>query len=117
MYKYCCFLLLSCFFLVSQNSFSTETKDAFSEIKKMRNIRVNGTVSVYDIESGCFVFNDTCSGVNYLLEGDASAYAGNGQTYCAVLRFVPPSNCGVSGEARIMNIRPGNCPGGGTFCR
>jgi hypothetical protein len=75
--------------------------------------RVSGTVVPYT--SGCWLFADQCTGVNYILEGDASQYANGGQ-YCAVLKAVAPSNCGVSAEFRIMNIKTGLCPDGGTFC-
>ncbi len=114
MRKLLLFLSFTGFFFISPNVNSIEVHDTFANNGKQRNIRVNGTISRYG--GNCYIFHDTCSGVNYILENNASAYA-NGNTYCAVLRFVSPKNCGVSGEARIMSIRPGNCRGGGTFCR
>lgn len=70
--------------------------------------RVSGTV--LPIGGGCYIFADDCTGVNYILQGDQSVY-NDGNTYCAMLKAVAPTNCGVSAEFEIKSIQPGACPG------
>ena len=80
-----------------------------------KNFRLQGTI--YANANGCYFINDNCSGVNYGLDGDFSAYA-NGQIHCVIGKFVtanPPCSPYLNFTIDVKNISVGDC-GLGTNC-
>ncbi len=115
MRNYSFFFLLAGMALILPSMNNAKTSKPATATESSRNYRVQGTITPYNTE-GCYLFRDECSRVNYILEKGQGADFCDGQKYRAVIKFVAPKDCGVSGEARIMSISPGEWADGGSFC-